>query len=423
MATQVPTLGELLCVDELESKLNDLSEQVKLKKEEVRSNFYQLHSLLSLREEFLLREMDNIVQLARQEMVERKESLKELFAAGDGLERDLAQNKLKKILEKNLHVLEAEIGEQVAKGVSVCWMELEWKREELEQSVIEVCKVVSLRERPVTQVDYSMKLRPVWSHDGTISGEISYPRQIAIDDVTQNIFVADCTANIVQVFDGEGNHLYKISTPLYPIGIALTDEYVYVSTDNRLILKIDKSSNKHLKSVQTENDVFGVETSSTNTHLYVCEYHELSVIVYDRDLEYLKRIQLKSAQANSDTRTYSVKLRGDTMYVMFGHYSSSPPFYLQIFTLEGELVRSLVRRCEVVWSYFFSIDPLGNIIVTDCEGNRIRIFSTEGAILHTITSDMLPGDQEFDRPAGVAIDKQNRIVLAHKNNECNLLAF
>eukprot|EP00800_Vazella_pourtalesii_P013479 TRINITY_DN322_c0_g1_i4.p1 TRINITY_DN322_c0_g1~~TRINITY_DN322_c0_g1_i4.p1 ORF type:complete len:465 (-),score=82.49 TRINITY_DN322_c0_g1_i4:286-1617(-) len=155
MATQVPTLGELLCVDELESKLNDLSEQVKLKKEEVRSNFYQLHSLLSLREEFLLREMDNIVQLARQEVADRKVTLQELFAAGDGLERDLAQNKLKKILEKNLHVLEAEIGEQVAKGVSVCWMELEWKREELEQSVIDVCRVISSKERPSIRNQFS----------------------------------------------------------------------------------------------------------------------------------------------------------------------------------------------------------------------------------------------------------------------------
>ena len=34
-----------------------------------------------------------------------------------------------------------------------------------------------------------------------------HPRQIAIDDRTQNIFVADFR---IQVFDGEGNHLYQI---------------------------------------------------------------------------------------------------------------------------------------------------------------------------------------------------------------------
>ena len=422
MATRVAAPGEL-CSDESERKLTDLSEQMDLKKEEVRSNFKLFHDLLFVRENFVLKEMDDIVTLAREEVAEKKETLQELYRAREGLERDLTQNKLKKVLEKNLRVLEGEIGEEVARGVNVSWMELEWKREELEQSVIDVCKVVSLKKRPVTPVDYSTKLYPVWSHDGTGSGEISYPRQIAIDDATLNIFVVDCTADTIQVFDGEGSHLYEIPTDPYPIGIALADECIYVSTDNRLVLKIEKSGNQQVKSIQTEKDVFGIETNSTNTDLYVCEYHKPSVLVYDGDLKHLKRIQLKSTQVNANTRTYSVKLQGNTMYVMFGHYSSSPPFHLQIFTLEGELVRSLIKRSEIVWSYFFSLDLLGNIIVADSEGNRIRIFSKDGEVLHTITSDMLPGDHKFDRPAGVAIDKENRIIVAHKYIKCNLLAF
>ena len=132
MATRVPTPEELLCVDELERKLTDLSVQVELKKEEVRSNFQQLHTLLLVRETFLLKEMDDIVMLVRQEVVEKKETVQELYTAREGLERDLTKNKLKEILEKNLLVLEAEIGEEVARGVNVGGMELEWKREELE---------------------------------------------------------------------------------------------------------------------------------------------------------------------------------------------------------------------------------------------------------------------------------------------------
>ena len=52
------------------------------------------------------------------------------------------------------------------------WIELEWKGEQLEQSVVEVCEVVPLNERPertvamcvaVVQVDYSQRMSPVWS--------------------------------------------------------------------------------------------------------------------------------------------------------------------------------------------------------------------------------------------------------------------
>ena len=122
-------------------------------------------------------------------------------------------------------------------------------------------------KRPVTRVDYSKKLCPVWLHDGTDSGEIRYPEQIAIDDTTQNIFVADYSANRIQVFNGEGNHLYEISTTPYLIGIALTDEYIFVSTGNKL-LKIEKPSNKYIKSAKTEENIWGIETD-TNSDIYV----------------------------------------------------------------------------------------------------------------------------------------------------------
>ena len=247
MATRVAAPEELLCVDELERMLIDLSEQVTLKKEEVGSNFHQLHGLLAVRETFLLKEMDEVVTRARQEVAEKRATLQSLYAAREGLERDLTQNKLKKLLEKNLRAIEDEIGEEVARDVNVCWMELDWKKEQLEQSVIDVCRVVTLKERPQPRIDYSAKKCPVWSHDGTGSDKITNPRQIAIDDRTQNIFVADYRGNRIQVFDGEGNHLYQIPTPPLPVGITLSDEYIFVSADKKLV-KIEKS-NKHRSNI------------------------------------------------------------------------------------------------------------------------------------------------------------------------------
>ena len=141
MATRGPAPGALLCVDELERKLIDLSEQVELKKEEVRSNFQQLHGLLVVRETFLLREMDEIVIRAGQEIAEKRTNLQQLYAPRESSEKYLTQNTFKKLLEKHLRDIENEIGEEVARGVNVGWMELDWKIEQLEQSVIEVSKV------------------------------------------------------------------------------------------------------------------------------------------------------------------------------------------------------------------------------------------------------------------------------------------
>ena len=418
MATRVAALGELLGVDELERKIIDLSEQVELKKEEVKSNFQQLHGLLAVMENFLLKEMDEVVTRARQEVTEKKTNLQQLYTAREGLERDLTQNTFKKLLEKNLRAIEDEIGEEVARGVNVGWLELEWKREELEQSVIDVCRVVSLKEKPVTTIDYSVKKLPVWSRVGTGSSQIIYPMQIAIDDITQRIFVADYEASRIQVFNREGNHLYELSTPPWPVGIALTDDHIFVSTKENL-LKIEKSNNKSIKSVETKNRVWGI-TTNNNSDIYGCENHNKLIIVFNKDLKFLTRIKLKTTQVTSYTQTHSIQLYNDNMYVMFGQ---SPPFHLQIFTLQGELVRCLIKESEIGWSYFFSIDQLGNIIVADWSSNTIKMFSNKGEVLHTITSVMPPVNQRFHYPYGVAIDKQNRIIVAQKKKECNLLAF
>ena len=86
-------------------------------------------------------------------------------------------------------------------------------------------------------------------------------------------------------------------------------------------------------------------------------------------------------------------------------------------------MKCLIKENEIRHSDFLSIDRLGNIIVTDWGNNQIKIFSKEGDVLHTITSAMLLGDQEFSCISGVAIGKQNRIIVAHKYKKCNLLAF
>ena len=415
MATRVVAGGELQGADELERELAALTSHVQREKERVRSSFQQLHSLLAVKEQNLLEKMDGIVVQARYDISEKRETLKELDTTKELLERDLRKNKLRDVVAENLRTLEDRIREELSRYVSVGWVELDWKKEQLEQSMSEVCEVVTLGERPFSTEDYPLKLRPVWSRDGTGTGGIKDPMQIAIDNTTQNIFVPDQLANIVHVFTEEGKHLYKIATAASPKGIALTEEDIFVSAYDQLE-KITKSNNRFVKSVKTENSVWGIDIDA-NANIYGCENKNKSVIVFDNNLRFKKRIKLQTSQIKSYTRTHSLKLYKDRMYVMFGG-SPPPPFHLQIFSLEGELVKCLIPESEIVWSFFFSIDRLGNIVVADWSGNQIKIFSKEGELRHTFT-----GDMELHRPYGVAVNKNNRVVVAQRNKECCLLAF
>eukprot|EP00800_Vazella_pourtalesii_P001056 TRINITY_DN10895_c0_g1_i2.p1 TRINITY_DN10895_c0_g1~~TRINITY_DN10895_c0_g1_i2.p1 ORF type:complete len:121 (+),score=35.17 TRINITY_DN10895_c0_g1_i2:239-601(+) len=119
MSTGVPAAGELLCVDELERKLTNLSELVELKKEEVRSNFRQLHTLLLLRETFLLKKMDDIVTLARQEVAE-KANLRE----SNNVSQENTQ--ISEELEDCPDDQEHEMLSPIPRGIEVSYIELEW---------------------------------------------------------------------------------------------------------------------------------------------------------------------------------------------------------------------------------------------------------------------------------------------------------
>ena len=426
MATRVVAVGEVTGIEEMERRLVELVEQVEREKEKTRDTFQQLHSLLVIREEGLLRELDGVVVEARQELKEKREALQELRGAKESAKRELTKNELKELLEKNLRNIEDQIHNQLFKPLNVTWVEVEWKREQLEQSIVEVSKVV-MKERPFRTEDYSLKLRPVWYHDLTrflsfqfaallFEYALENPKQLVIHSISGNIFVADRDRKKIQVFDNTGHYLYHIPTPPQPTGLCLSDDFILVTTDEQKLVKIRISNKKTVKSVVTENKVFGMDISN---NIYVCEVNNQSVSVYDKNLKFLKRIPLKSPHVTLNTHTYSIRLHENNMYVMFG----GSDYCLQVFSQDGQLIRGVIRSSDIKYSCFFSLDRIGNIIVADYLGHKIKIFSNSGQLIHFITNDILTEDQKLSFPTGISVDKQNNIVVAQQNMKSNLIAF
>ena len=113
-----------------------------------------------------------------------------------------------------------KIQEDLSKPLSVTWLEVEWKREQLEQSIAEVSEIVKMKERPFRTEDYFLKLRPVWYHESTDSSFIEFPFQLAIDTKSENIFVVDYKTNKIHT----GHHLYHIPIPPGPVGLCFSQQ-------------------------------------------------------------------------------------------------------------------------------------------------------------------------------------------------------
>ena len=416
MATQVAAVKEVTGIEKMEKQLVELVEQVEREKENTRDTFQQLHSLLVVREQGLLRELDGVVVEAKHELKEKRESINELQAAKESMERELTKNKLKIVLEKNLRNLENQIRKELSKSLSVTWLEVVWKREQLEQSLVDVCKVVKMKERPFRTEDYSLKLRPIWCHERTGSSVIEDPRQLAIDIASGNIFIADYSTNKIQVFDKVGHYLYHIPTPPYPIGLGINDEFIFVTTEEEKLAKIQISNRKTIKSVVTEKWVYGMDISNK---VYVCENDNNSVSVFCKDLNFLERIPLKSPHVTPRMSPYCIRLYENTMYVMF----IRSDYCIQVFSQDGQLIRGVVPTSGIRFSLFFSLDRIGNIIVAEYLGHEIKIFSNSGNLIHTIPTDKLTEGLKLSNPMGISVDKQNNIVVAQQNEKYNLIAF
>ena len=348
-------------------------------------------------------------------MKEKREVLQELRGAKESTERDLTKNELKEVLENHLRNLEDQIHRQLSKPLNVTWVEVEWKREQLEQSIVEVSKVM-MKEVPFRTDDYSLKLRPVWYHEGTGSSVIKNPEQLAIHSISGNIFVVDNETKKIQVFGNTGHYLYHITTPPEPSGLCLSDDFIFVATNEQKLAKIQISNKKTVKSVLTDQRISGMDISSD---IYGCECFNQSVSVFDENLNFLKRIPLKSPHFASITRTYSIRLYENNMYVMF----RGSDYCLQVFSQDGQLIRGVIRSSDIKYSFFFSLDRIGNIIVADCSGYQIKIFSNSGHLTYIFFNDTLTEDQKLSNPTGISVDKQNNIVVAHSNKKCNLIAF
>ena len=192
--------------------------------------------------------------------------------------------------------------------------------------------------------------------------------------------------------------------------------YIFVSTNGRKLANIQISNKKTIKSVATENRVYSMDISN---NIYGCEVSNNSVSVFDKNLNFLKRIPLKSPHFTSLTTTFSIRLYENKMYVMF----DGSAYCLQVFSQDGQLIRGVIPSSDIEGSSFFSLDQFGNIIVADTSADQIRIFSNSGQLIHTISNANLTEDQKLSYPRGISVDKQNNIVIAHYNRKCSLIAF
>ena len=140
---------------------------------------------------------------------------------------------------------------------------------------------------------------------------------------------------------------------------------------------------------------------SPEQHLYVADELNNRLQILTTHLEFTDKLQYQPMFNPVD-----VKFSSNEMFVL----SCKGSKCIHVFTLSGKKIRSLVTigdGMQVNGAWFFCLDGHNNILINECFGDNIKVFSQEGDLLHVII-----------RKADI-----NYGITAHKNNIIHIIDY
>ena len=183
--------------------------------------------------------------------------------------------------------------------------------------------------------------------NGFCEGQINQPHGIAISE-DNNVFVSDWGSHCV----------YKFKLPKFQL----------VTKVGKKGAGINEFSCPHYLIVTTDR------------YVLVADLSDHRIVVMDTDLKHKRYIKHRTI-----THPEDVKVNNNKVYILSNHDSPC----LHVFSLTGEKLRSLITRgvwgnAQVRTCFSFCLDKKQNILISDFVAGNIKVFSQEGALLHTL---------------------------------------
>ena len=396
--------------------------QVERVRREITTKFQRSHQVLVEREATLLSELDELVVRYRGEGVNQQ--IEELNRLKDSQLSSVKENENKDIVRKSVSVLEEHMREIRAKFerdlATMRRVVLKW-----DESVFDkLCEIGYIEVSDFAPYEY--KVDPLMvackhsSSKSTLPGVFYCPGPVAIDSETDNVYICDSLNDRVQVFTKNLEFIFDFKEKMdWPAGICINHSKVYVTQYMSDSLNVYSTEGKFLNSVGKEGKgklefdwPRGVAVSNEKRRIYICDSDNARIQCLNLDLTFHSFIEdipyPRDVKLTSDEVV--VLTLGD-MCVIYYNYSH-------------QLIRQIIPRGEenlVKDPCYFCVDKANNILMTDFATNCVLIFSNRGELIHKFgQKGKYRG--EFIGVEGIALDSEDRIIVASKNpNHCTQL--
>ena len=266
---------------------------------------------------------------------------------------------------------------------------------------------------------------------GKAPGDLYCPNAVAIDSNSNQIYVAEGeyplfgTFARISIFSEGGEYLNSFTHQdmKRPCGIAIDGDNVYVSDTGVHAVFQFKLGNDIQLVAKVGTEGYGIGqfsypyslAVSNNGDVYVADWYNHRIEILNSSLQHIRTLTQERINRPAD-----IKLTADTVYVLCWE---SP--CVRVFSQAGEMIRSVVSRgqqMQVIDPNYFCMDSYENIIISDSRARDIKVFSREGAHIHTIGREgELAG--EFIPPRGLALTNELNLVVVSSNINYRLQIF
>ena len=291
------------------------------------------------------------------------------------------------------------------------------------QTMISPTSIFPPHVKPVVP-DYKTKQLPTAycckkSSQQKSSGELNYPRSLAIHYKTGNIYIAELSNHRVQVFSCNGEYLFMFGEKMNtPFGICISQNTVFVAQYHGNCLNMYELDGKLIKSVGSKgngevqfNNPRGLDVSDRTNNIYVCDFNNHRIQILTEELKYHSMLGIDLLRLPLDVKV--------TRYRVLVLDESDPCMF--VFDSDHVLTNRLITRGvgkQTNTPYCFDIDREYNIIMSDFNNHCVYVFNQEEEQIHKF-GEKGQGVGEFYKPWGIALDNTGRIiVVCQKDTNC-----
>ena len=277
--------------------------------------------------------------------------------------------------------------------------------------------VIEVNGQPLTGSPWSLHVsphhyRPLFSFGSRGKGQeqFSCPCDIAVDENTRNIAVADRYNRRVQLFNSEGKYLNTVShKELKPISVAFTwFQLIVIADRSTKIFRFDerrklvsKITNKHLKKPVSL-------TIARGERMVVCDEGDFTVKVLSPNGKQL--LLTISDPDHSYAAPYKAISHQGIFIVCYSGWTEN----VKVFSKDGVFLHNISTHWSgdgQLWNPAgIDVDRFSNLVVCDAGNRSLKIFTLDGKFVSKIeTPDTGLGD-----PDSVAVSPTGQLCITDK---------